>query len=325
VSEGGRRDEADDVERDVEVRIDGLRRLVEGVAVRVGGHPGVVRVQATLDTYDRAGGGLVAGGLAYTSLLALLPGLLLALSVAGYLIRDPADQQRLVAVIASALPPLEDVARAAFTQVSGGAVPSGVIALIGLVWGSSRFYANLDTAFSRIFRGAPRRNPIRQTVRGVVLVGALVVLPVVLVGIGSMMAWISDLAPNGVELPRLATALVGAVSPLGSLVVFAAVVAGCYRLVPSERVAWRALLPPAGVVGLVLAVFTQVYTFVFQRLVGVAALYGTFVAVFALLAWLSIGYNVLLLGAAWTKVRSDDGPLVEVFRRETEGEPPPPS
>ena len=52
------------------------------------------------------------------------------------------------------------------------------------------------------------------------------------------------------------------------------------------------------------ATFTQVFTYVAPRLVGVAALYGTFVAVFGILAWLSIGFNVLLLGASWTRVRA---------------------
>ncbi len=34
-----------------------------------------------------------------------------------------------------------------------------------------------------------------------------------------------------------------------------------------------------------------------------AALYGAIVTVFALLAWLSIAFNMLLIGAAWTWVR----------------------
>ena len=38
-------------------------------------------------------------------------------------------------------------------------------------------------------------------------------------------------------------------------------------------------------------------------LLGTAAFYGAFVAVFALLVWLSVSLNVLLLGASWTRVR----------------------
>ena len=297
---------------DAEGRTGGARALAERVADRLAGDPGVVRLRVVLATYDRAGGGLVAGGLAYTSLLALLPGLLLGLSAAGYLIRDPADQEHVVVLIAQALPPLEEVARAAFRQVSSGAVPSGIVAIIGLLWGSSRFYANLDTAFSRIFLGAPRRNPVVQTLRGVVLTVALVVVPVALVSVGSIVTWLTQFAPDGVSLSQLGAVALDIASPVGSLLAFSFVVALCYRYVPSQRLPWRAILPPAGATGLVLAVLTQVYTLVAPRLVGAAALYGAFVAVFALLAWLSTAFNMLLLGAAWTDARARLGLYVDV-------------
>ena len=299
-----------------EGRVAGPRALAERIAERIGGSPAVVRVQAVLDTFDRAGGGLMAAGLAYTSLLALLPGLLLALSIVGYLVRDPAVQARIVNLIGEALPPLKDLAAQAFQQVSTGWGPSGIIAVIGLFWGASRFYANLDTAFSRIFLGAPRRNPIVQTIRGVVLVLILVVVPVVLVAVTSLIAWIERLTPGTTTLPTVGTVVMDLMSPLGSLAVFVVVVALCYRLVPSEHVGWRALGLPAGGAGLALAVLTQLYGLLFQLLVGVAALYGTVVAVFALLAWLSLGFNVLLIGAAWTEVRAHRGVLTKLWATE---------
>ncbi len=256
-----------------------------------------------MDAYDLAGGGLVAGGLAYTSLLAVLPGLLLGLSAIGILIRDPADQERVVALIAQVVPPFEDVARMAFHQVSSGAVPSGIIAVVTLLWGSSRFYANLDTALSRIFRGAPRRNPVIQTVRGVVLTVLLILVPAAMVFLSSLVAWVSQLAPEGVDLETDLAWLLGAATPLGSLAVYGLAVALCYRFVPSEHVPWRALLPPAAAIGLVLAALTQIYAFAAPRLLGAAALYGAVFAILGLLAWLSIAFNVLLIGAAWTDVR----------------------
>ena len=89
---------------------------------------------------------------------------------------------------------------------------------------------------------------------------------------------------------------------------------------PDEHVPWRSLRLPAAVVGLALAVFTQVYAFVAPRLVGVAAVYGAFVALFALLAWLSTAFNLLLLGAAWTDVRKREGPYLEREARRLERE-----
>ena len=77
-----------------------------------------------------------------------------------------------------------------------------------------------------------------------------------------------------------------------------------YRFVPAERVPAAAWRRPALVVGLMLALFTQVFAIIAPLMTRISALYGALVAVFALLAWLSIGFNILLVGAAWTRVRA---------------------
>ncbi len=82
-------------------------------------------------------------------------------------------------------------------------------------------------------------------------------------------------------------------------------------VLPGIRLPTRAFGLPAVVVGIVLAAFTQVFALLAPLLFGMAALFGTLVTAFAMLAWLSIGFNVLLLGAAWTHVRatSPEAPL----------------
>jgi membrane protein len=287
-----------------EAGVNGFRVLATRVAGRVGGLAAVRTLRATLSVYDAAGGGLVAGGLAYSSLIALLPGLLLVLSIVGILVADPADRERFVVIIAVAVPPLEDIARTAFEQVASGAVPTGILAAIGLLWGSSRFYASLDNALSRVFHDAPRRNAVQRTIRGIVVTALFVALPMVALVTGSVASWLLDLAPVGMEITGAARGLWRAASPLGSFALFVGGTAAVYRWVPAVRVPFRSLLPPALVVGFVLAAFTQLFTFAAPRLVGVAALYGTFAAIFGLLAWLAIGFNVLLLGAAWASVRA---------------------
>ena len=90
---------------------------------------------------------------------------------------------------------------------------------------------------------------------------------------------------------------------------------------PAERVPWRALSLPASGVGLVLAVFTQIYAFIAPRLMGLAALYGTVFAILGLLAWLSIAFNVLLVGAAWTEARARSGSVLKEAFDLKAGEP----
>jgi membrane protein len=283
---------------------DRWRTLATSVVETVGGLPAVRTLLATLEVYDRAGGGLVAGGLAYSALIALVPGALLVASAIGLFITDPAMQDRIVEFIATALPPLEEVVRIALESVAAGAVPTTILALLGLLWGSSRFYAALDYAFSRVFPGPRRRNEVVRTLRGLLLTFLLVGLPIAALIVGSIASWLVDLAPDKAVAKGIERTLVQLASPLGSFFLFVAVVSVVYRYVPPERVPVRAFLRPAILVGIVLAGFTQLFTFIAPRMVGFAALFGAFVAVFALLAWLSISFNVLLLGASWTRVRA---------------------
>jgi uncharacterized BrkB/YihY/UPF0761 family membrane protein len=100
------------------------------------------------------------------------------------------------------------------------------------------------------------------------------------------------------------------ITPVLTTLVFVAAIAAIYRLVPARHVPWRALLLPAIVVGIALAVVTQLFSFIAPRLIGSAAIYGTFIAVFAAMVWLSTGFQVLLIGAAWVRERLEvDSPF----------------
>src|SRR5688572_8718758 len=99
---------------------DRLRALATRIVEQIGGLPAVRTLFATMEAYDRGGGGLTAAGLAYTSLLAILPGLLLIASAIGLWVDDPEVRAQIVDWIGRAVPPLEDVAEAALESVSQG-------------------------------------------------------------------------------------------------------------------------------------------------------------------------------------------------------------
>ncbi len=277
---------------------DRLRLLVERVVARVGGLRATRTLLGVLEAYDGAGGGLTAAGLAYTSLIALLPGLLLMVSIFGIVIDDEATREQLVSAIAEAVPPLEEFARAAFESVSAGAVPLGIIAALGLLWGSSRFYAALDYAFTRIFHDGRKRNEIERTLRGVVVTFLLVAVPLGALVLGLITGWVAEVLPG-----QIVGVILQLVSPLGSFLLFVTGTMLVYRYVPSKHVPWSALALPAVLVGITLAGFAQLYALLAPLLTRMAAIYGTFVAFFAILAWLSISFNLLLFGACWTRVR----------------------
>ncbi len=281
-----------------------IRALAARIADRIGGLPAVKTLAAVLASYDRAGGGLVAGGLAYAALFALLPGLLLLLSVFGLVVKDEAVAEQLVAAITNAFPPLAGFAQTALTQVSAGAIPGGIIALVGLVWGSSRFYSALDYALARIFRQEKTRNEIVRTIRGLTLTLLLVGFPILIVFAGAAVQALLDLLPDPESGGAIANVLVRLATPLGSIALFVIATVMVYRFVPAQRVPAQAWRRPAIIVGLLLAGFTQLFAILAPLMLRTAALYGAIVTVFALLVWLSIGFNMLLFGAAWTHVRA---------------------
>lgn len=275
------------------------------LAARVGALPPVVTLSEVMATYGSAAGGLLAAGLAYGALVAMLPGFLLFVGLVGFVIRDPVTRDEVIRQASTQFPPLAELVRDGITSLADTASAASILGIIGLAWGTSRFYGSLDEAFARIFRLAPERSMVERVVRGflsvVLLLGAFVGA---LVATGAQQ-FIDSTLPGGPAGDALRTILRLGV-PIAAAAVVTLIVAAVYRMVPNVHVPVSALLPPAMVVGIVLALLTQLFVFIAPRLIGALAVFGGFAAVFAALAWLSLGFQALLIGAAWVRERVHD-------------------
>ena len=274
---------------------------IRSAAERVLRLPPVLAARRVLDSYGAAGGGLLAGGLTYSAVFAILPALLLIAGLVGLVVDDAGRRVAIVGGIGRALPPLAGLVANVLDRITEDAAGFGLLGLVGLAWGASHFYGSLDDAFGRIFRDAPRRSFVVRTVRGllsVVLLVAVFVAALALTGVASYLARETEsaLGDGSAVFWQIA-------SPLLAGVVFVTATIAIYRLVPARRVPWRALLLPAVVVGVLLTLLTQLFTLIAPRLIGVASVYGAFVAVFAVMVWLSTGFQLLLVGAAWVRDR----------------------
>lgn len=130
----------------------------------------VRRLIEVMDSYDRAGGGLLASGLAFNSLFALLPAILLLIGVAGLVLGDPARLAALTADLSARFPPLDVFFQQALGGMAAGAVANSILGFVALIWGASRFYDSLDNAIGRIFEGSAKRNPMERGVMGVLVI-----------------------------------------------------------------------------------------------------------------------------------------------------------
>jgi membrane protein len=260
-----------------------------------------------LDIYGAAAGGLLANGLAFSSLFAAIPTTLLVLGVAGRLTNDASVRASVAEVISNAFPPLADLIDESLTTISQGAAATTILGVLGLVWTVSQLYGALDVAFARIYSIDPERDIVRRTARGLVVVAILVIGIVGLIVVATIGSAIDALYPADVPVARTLASVLGSLPVMIALAI--AVVLVVYRALPPKAPGWRAAFAPAVVVGVIIIVLSQVFTFLVPRLVGVAALAGSLASAFVALAWLSFTFQALLYGAAWVRVRDrSEGP-----------------
>jgi len=278
-----------------------LPAFLQAAIDRALGWAPVAMARRVFERFDHAGGALLAGGLTYSALFALLPTLLLLTGVLGLMGEDTARHQAIVEGIGQSLPPLQGFLAASLESIKDGAAGARGLGLIGLAWGASRFYGSLDDAFARIFTQTTPRGLVERTIRGivsVVLLLAVFVVGFVLTGLASFLA-----EQTAIRLFGNTRTFWAVVTPLMTLVVFIVGMMLIYRFVPARPIPWRPVLMPSVVVGTGLTLLTQLFSFIAPRLIGAAAVYGTFVAIFGAMLWLATGFQLLLLGAAWIRER----------------------
>jgi uncharacterized BrkB/YihY/UPF0761 family membrane protein len=278
-----------------------LRRRLAALVDSLRERRRVATALAVFDAYGAAGGGLLAGGLAYGGLLASLAACLLIVGLTGFLVRDPVRQAALVDELAQRVPPLAELLHTGLERVADSAAEFSIIGLLGLSWGIGRFYGDLDTAFGRVFSGSHQRGFVARVVRGLGVAGVLIAAIVGSVVLGTVTALVDSILPLDV-LP-----IVSAIASIGfaltPILLYVAGVGAIYRWVPPSTVPWRYAGRPTLVVALGLAVLSNVFVTIQGRLLGALEIFSGFVVVLATMIWLSLGFQLLLLGAAWVRVR----------------------
>jgi uncharacterized BrkB/YihY/UPF0761 family membrane protein len=273
------------------------------ILARVLDRPLVVLVMRVLDVYGRAPGGLLANGLAFATLFAAFPIMLVVLGVAGLLVNDPVAQDRLAEALKSLFPPLADVVDQALGALTAGATAASLLGLVGVIWAVSQFYVTLDVAFSRIFAETHQRDAVRRTVRGFLWVAVLVALVVAIVLIGLVTTTVGTLFPDVPVTVSGLRSIVGSwpfLLAMGVGVIFLA-----YRTLPPGTPTIRAIWLPAVVAGIAIVALSQLFLTLAPLLVSAAALAGSLATAFIALAWLSFTFQALLYGAAWVRVRDE--------------------
>lgn len=287
------------------------RGAVRGLVERVLDVGPVRHLRAVLEAYGDAGGGLLAAGLAFGAVFALVPITLLVVAISGLFVADPSVRAAVIQEIAVRVPPLEQFITLALDQLTQDKAGLGVLAILGLTWTSAQFYGQLDGAFALIFRGERRRDLVDKTIRGLVTLVIAVAMFLVLLAVSTM-------ATQNFGILSSVAAEVKVASPIVGLVVVIAGIAVVYRVVPTQRIPWRAAVPPAIVIGLVEIAMSTLFVVLAPHLAS-PRIFGPFVTVFATLAWLSWSFQVLLIGAASVRELAFGDESIDVSHAEEAG------
>jgi membrane protein len=270
-----------------------LGAAAEPVIARALGVPRIAMGHAVLRRFSAASGPVLARGLAFVALFALVPAILVILAIVGALVADPTVRTQIAAILAAQVPPLAPVVDEALATFTGLAPATGAVGVLLLVWTASSLVRALDGAFRVVFEDdGEGRTPVRDVMAvAAVAAGTLVIaMALVLVTVsGPLGAAIGVPGP----LARVATSLAGVTG----------LVALAFRFVPRPRPAWRALGLPALATSLAVFALTALFGILGPLLFGSAQLYGAFGALFLGLVWLGNVTQVLLLGAAWVAER----------------------
>jgi membrane protein len=271
-----------------------VNRLLESVK-----RSRIVRLaQGVMGSAGAVGLPLLAMALAYTTMFALIPLLLLLSGVLGFFVAEPERQQEVLEQLVAAVPPLADLFADQLGAVAEQRNTLSIVGLVGLIWGSSNFYAALDEVMRRFFPGGGVRGFVSRRIRGVLAVLVLVVVVIGTIALGGLWAAIQTTLEEFGPLLSL-------VMPLLTIVVMTIVVLIVYRFVPTAPPGWRAALPPAIAAGTGIGLLTSLFTVLAPLMVGGLQAFGVIATVFAAFIWLNFAYQILLFGAAWARYRRD--------------------
>ncbi len=264
--------------------------------------------------------GIRSAALAYFAIFSIFPLTLLVFSAIGFFMDDPGRQQIFFDTLTELLPDMTsiviDVATDTMENIVASRNISGLIAIIGLLWSASGFFRALEFSVNVIFgTGTPR--PI-WTSRGVGLIMALLVIPVLLVAVILITLSGFLVALPGIP-PELRPFLSAGINYIVGLILFVIIFFLIYRFIPRTWTPIRPALAGAAPASVAMMILTYGFNWYLQS--GFASfnvLYGSIGAVIALIFYLYLVNYVVLLGAElsalWGKTKDcNPAPLPPVI------------
>ena len=260
----------------------------------------------TIDEWRRDNVSMLAAALAYYTVFSLAPMLIVVIAMLTFFGQGDAQVailQRIRDVAGG------DAAQLVGTmienrQASGGNVLATIVGLGLVLVGATGVLAQLQNALDVIWdvKPDPARSGVRHTLRArvkallLILVAGVLLLAALL---GTALLRSVAVAVRE-QVPRTG-ALLAAVDPMILLVVSGLVFALMFKYLPNVRIPWHPVLVGGSVTSVVFVIANWLLSQYLSR-GAVAGAYGAAGALVAILLWVFVSAQILLLGAEFTKV-----------------------
>jgi membrane protein len=268
----------------------------------------------------------LAAMVAYNLLLSIFPLALIALFVAGRVLRSPELAASVIADARTIFPTAaESTLVDGIRRLQEASTTVGIVAVVSSLWVGASFWGALDTAFCRIYQ-LPCRSWVRQKLFGF---GMLIVV-LIFIAASVLVPTVQSLAVSGVQdlpfgLDINSELLYWGSVAAGLLILFGALCL-TYALVPKGPTPWRCVWPGALGATLAMGVVDVSYPL---YLANVSTLRIGTSAVFVLIAlvWFYLLALIVLAGAVvnelrFEKVRSHAGSAASTAPPAPTSEPP---
>lgn len=249
---------------------------------------------AVIKKFGEDRGGQQATLLAYYGFFSLLPLLLVAVTVLGFVLRDNPDlQERLLDTALSQFPVIGEHIRESLHSIEGSSLAL-VIGIVGALWGGLGGIRAMQDAMNVVWDVPHRERPGFPNR----LLPALLML-LILGGFGLMSTAISAIGTAG-TIEGFGRAITVPASLVLNVVTFLL----AFKVLTTKGVSWGDVLPGAVVAGVAWGALQTAGTYVVgSRLNGASELYGVFGIVIGLVLWLYLGAQITLIAAEVNVVR----------------------
>jgi membrane protein len=244
----------------------------------------------------------LAAMVAYNLLLSIFPLALVALFIAGRVLRSPDVQDSVLRDLEQLFPSAAETTLSdAVRRLQQSSTTAGIVAVVAAVWFAMSFWGALDTAFCRIYH-RPCRTWLRQKLFALGMFAVVLLFIVASVAVPTLQSLLvtrADDLPLGLEDVR---DLVYAVTLAAGVVLLFLALCATYLLVPKGAIPWRCVWP--GAFGATLAIGVVDYAFpLYLDNVTTLRAGTTFVFVLIVLVWFYAMAIIVLAGAVVNELR----------------------